>query len=151
MTEDPPEKDLVRIVFTLEADAWHGSATERLWAEPTDGGFYRLRNTPFFVFGVSAEDVVSAERGERGLSFVEAVDRGGHSTYRIRRYPETDDNTFRKYWMPLQELGCSYEGGPVLAVDVPPLTDIHEAFGLLEAGQQAGAWDFEEGHCGHAV
>lgn len=55
------------------------------------------------------------------------------------------------YWLPLENAGCTYERatGRLLAIDVPPLTEIHLAYGLLEAGEQAGVWSFQEGHCGH--
>ena len=39
----------------------------------------------------------------------------------------------------------------LLAIDVPPETDVHAAYALLEKGETDGFWDFEEGHCGHAV
>jgi hypothetical protein len=139
---------LVRVVFELEPNAWHGSATERLWAEPVVVGRYRLRNTPFFVFGVSAEDIVFAKERQGRLLFAGVSLRGGHSSYRIA---VSDQHLFDRSWKHLQALGCSYEEGQVLAVDVPPRADIHEVYELLEAGERAGAWDFEEGHCGHPV
>ncbi|MCU1279528.1 MAG: hypothetical protein JWM53_3074 [bacterium] len=139
---------LVRIVFRLEPNAWHGSVTERLWAQPVGTRRYRLRNSPFFAFGVSAEDVVFADEREGELWFAGVSLHGGHSTYRIKVTGAAHDR-FEQYWRPLQQLGCSYEEGVVLAVDVPPKTDIHAAYAALEAGELAGVWDFEEGHCGH--
>ncbi len=53
-----PRPALRKLFFRLEENAWHGSATESLWAEPVQAGRYRLRNSPFYAFGVSAEDVV---------------------------------------------------------------------------------------------
>jgi hypothetical protein len=47
--------------------------------------------------------------------------------------------------------GCSYEEGVVLSVDVPPSVDIYAVYDLLEAGEIAGVWAFEEGHCGHPL
>jgi len=140
---------LVRVVFPLEQDAWHGSSTERLWAEPVDRRRYRLRNTPFFAFGVSLHDIVFAEERGNQLLFTGISMRSGHSTYRLKLKPAGAD--FQRYWIPLQQLGCSYEQGEVLAVDVPASTDIHQAYEALTAGEAAGAWEFEEGHCGHSV
>ena len=45
----------------------------------------------------------------------------------------------------------SYEEGDALAVDVPPKADIYEVYSLLEAGEQNGVWEFDEGHCGHPL
>lgn len=79
--------------------------------------------------------------------------RGGHSTCRIALQIPTESDAFHKQWNPLEKIGCSYEGmnGRILAIDVPPSADIYNVFALLEAGEVAGAWAFEEGHCGHAL
>ena len=81
---------------------------------------------------------------------------GGHSTYRImmpsKRGAENNP-IFEEYWKPLEEIGCSFEGfdATIIAVDVPPQTDIYKAFNLLQAGEDDGVWSFEEGHCGHQL
>jgi uncharacterized protein DUF4265 len=56
----PKAQGLVKITFALEPEAWHGYRTETVWAEKLGRNRYRLRNTPFYAFGVSAEDVVFA-------------------------------------------------------------------------------------------
>lgn len=145
------ERDLVRIVFELEPDAWHGNATERLWADRVGPDRYRLRNTPFFAFGVSHGDVVLGEERDGQVFFKATTIRSGHSSYRIRLRNEDDRSAFLRYWEPIARMGCTYEGGPVMAIDVPAPTDIHSIYRLLEAGEAAGVWDFEEGHCGHLV
>lgn len=53
----------VKIVFELEADAWHGSSTESLWATPVGYGSFKLLNSPFYVFNVSFQDFVFADTG----------------------------------------------------------------------------------------
>ena len=109
-------------------------------------------NCPFYAFGVSAEDVVLAESEDGQLYFQRVVLRGGHSTYRLwLAKKDVTAPSFVNAWTPLQALGCSWEQGPVLAVDVPPSADIHRVYSLLEAGETAGIWDFEEGHCGHPL
>lgn len=141
--------DLIRIVFELDAHAWHGSATERLWAEAVGGGRYRLRNSPFFASDVSVNDVVFGELRDGEVHYKGVSIRGGHSTYRIIVASSVENRGFLEYWAPLQALGCTYESGRVLAVDVPSTVDIHAVYRLLEAGEKSGVWDFEEGHCGH--
>ena len=116
---------LRKIFFRLEEGAWHGSATESLWAEPVPGGRYRLRNSPFYAFDVSAEDVVFVQE-EEGLLFFTGVSlRGGHSTDRIMKSKGLQPADFERYWEPLRQVGCSYEEGPgrLLAVDVPLRVD----------------------------
>ena len=140
---------LVRVLFSLEP-AWHGSVTERLWAKPIGEGQFRLRNTPFFTFGISAEDDIVADWQDDQLVFTRVTSRGGHSTYRIRVVKEKA-HLFPQYWKPLQDLGCTYEEGLVFAVDVPPGVNIYEVYRALEKGEADGAWGFEEGHCGHPL
>jgi hypothetical protein len=146
------EHGLVHIVFDLDAQAWHGNATERLWAEPVGKERFRLRNSPFFAFGVSNEDIVFGEVRDGQVYFAGVSIRNGHSTYRLK-LPGRDRQApaFERAWAPLGALGCSYEEGPVLAVDVLASADIYAVYELLEAGAAAGAWDFEEGHCGHPL
>ena len=144
--------NLVRMVFPLDPGAWHGNATERVWVEPLGKDRFRLRNSPFYAFGVSNEDVVLGTKTEGQIQFGSVVLYGGHSTYRLRlQNRDLTAQSFVKAWDPLQALGCSYEEGPVLAVDVPPSVDIYAVYDLLQAGEAAGVWDFEEGHCGHPL
>jgi hypothetical protein len=130
---------------------WHGSVTETLSAEPVGPAQYRLDNVPFFAFNVSLRDVVVARQDGDALVFVEVILRGGHSTYRIK--PTGDPSDVEKHWQVLGSLGCTYEAGPrgLRAVDVPPAVNIFEAYAALETGEKARAWEFEEGHCGHAT
>ncbi|HEX8699700.1 MAG TPA: DUF4265 domain-containing protein [Myxococcaceae bacterium] len=142
---------LCKVFFRLEKDAWHGSATESLWAEPAAGGRYRLRNSPFYAFGVSAEDIVFAQEEDGLLFFTEVSLRGGHSTYRIMKVKGLQSGEFERYWEPLRQAGCSYEEGPgrLLAVDVPSEADFQRVYALMEQGEKAEVWHFEEGHRGH--
>jgi hypothetical protein len=142
---------LVKVVFKLDAAEWHRSSTESLWAESVGGDRFRLRNVPFFAFGVSNQDVVFAEEMENTLFFKAVSLRGGHSTYRLRLLVTRSSERFEESWRPLKDLGCSYEEGAVLAVDVPPAADIYAVYSALDAGEGAGVWDFEEGHCGHPL
>lgn len=152
MNEDI-NKGLVKVLFLLEPESWHGYATETLWAEHLGESQFRLRNTPFHAYGVSAEDVVLARPARDGLTFDRVVSRGGHSTYRIIIKEDTPSLQVEQYWNPLQSMGCTYEGGKhgLRAIDVPPSADINRIYELLQRGEDDDIWGFEEGHCGHAV
>lgn len=145
-------RGLVKVMFVLEPGAWHGSATETLWAEPLGAGRYRLKNSPFYAFDVSFQDIVLAQERGGSLVFIETIERGGHSTYRLIVKAERMID-LERYWSPMQAMGCTYEEGlgGLLAVDVPADTDIFKVYAMMEAGERAGVWSFEEGHCGHAV
>lgn len=145
--------DLVKIALPLDSSEWHGSGAETVWAERLSGEHFRLDNSPFYFFGLSYRDVVAATEDENGqLRFRSVYEHGGHSTYRLMRRAGTEES-FAVLWHPLETLGCTYEGGPgrLVSVDVPPEADIHVVYALLEAGEKDGAWDLEEGHCGHHV
>jgi len=142
---------MVKIHFKVDPPLG-GIVGETMWAEKVADGRYRLRNIPVNVFGVSQHDIVFADHLRGLLRFVGVSLHAGHSTYRILKARDLDPAVFRRHWEPLQRLGCSYEGGlgGLLAVDVPPGAGARAAYELLVAGEQAGLWEFEEGHCGHA-
>ena len=147
---NPSERALVKVLFNLDPGAWHGSATETLWAAPVGGDEYRLENVPFYAFNVSFGDTVRAKTQDGLPTFTEVVHRHGHSTYRIL-VRESRREDFEELWPKLQKHGCTYEQGPkpLFAVDVPPDADIAAVYRELEEGERAGVWSFEEGHCGH--
>jgi len=124
---------------------------EWLRAIPADGGTYRLLNVPVYVRGISYGDIVRAQPTENGLMFDGVESHSGHSTYRLILADERDSPEFRRSWGALEALGCTYEvgDGKLLAIDVPPETDIYACYRQLELGNQSGVWDFEEGHVGH--
>jgi Domain of unknown function (DUF4265) len=107
-----------------------------------------------FCKGVSHLDVVSATPKESNLvfDFKEVVQRGEHSTYMII-VPELGTRE-RAYWTLLETIGCSYESAEIdlgigrrllLSVDLPPSTDISEAYEILERGESDRVWMFQEG------
>jgi Domain of unknown function (DUF4265) len=147
--------DLVKIAFDLGDDTLRPGEVETMWAEPLGEDRYRLRNSPFYARGFSFLDVVIAERQTDGFPVVRRpLVRSGHSTYQLVVPGGIDASAdFRSYAARLLELRRTFERATaqLAAVDVPPEANIHEVYGLLEAGEQAGVWDFQEGYCGHAV
>lgn len=83
--------------------------TESLWAEPIGGDRYRLRNVLFLAFGFSEQDVITAKEGDGALRVTGVAIRGGHSTYRLVLPEDTNEEKFSQDWIPLKNLGCSYE------------------------------------------
>jgi hypothetical protein len=153
----PPSagKQLVKVSFPLKPGEWEGLEAENMWAEPVGIGKYRVENTPFYAYGVSAGDIVNAESRGGVLTFAGIAERGGHSTYRLLLSDQVDvrDSRFVALWSQLQSMGCTYEGASSkwLAVEVPPHADIYKAYSLFEEGEEQGTWTFDEGHCGHPV
>jgi hypothetical protein len=145
-----PAEPSVKIAFTLDSGDWHGHSQERLWATPTESGAYILDNSPFYADGVSYLDKVSANWDGYQLVFSEIIERGGHSTYRIRLPPDKTHGYFLELWAPFEKLGCTYEGtgGPqgLYAVDIPRASLVHAVYDLLQALEDAEVIEFDEGH-----
>ena len=161
MLEDPAA-NRIKILFNLDPSDWHGSSTETLWAERVatlSDGAYKLLNTPFFMKGVSFMDTVRAKPAQDDgfPEFIEVISLGGHSTYRLLVPPDRAKD-FNAWWAKLEREGCSFESssikvslGPrmLYAVDIPVHGDVREVYAILEEGESAGIWVFEEGHVGH--
>jgi hypothetical protein len=148
--------ELTKIHFALSAeDMDMGVEAENLWAASLGDGRYRIDNIPFYVYGISLNDVVRAEETDGRLLFRSVVSHGGHSTYRIlvKDSAGFDDTGFTSLWRVLEELGCAREIAKRrwIAIDVPPATDVFSVYKILDAGEEQGIWTFEEGHCGHSI
>jgi len=153
-SKDRIGSQLVKINFPLPAeDQAQGVEAENLWAEPLGSNRFRIDNVPFYVYGISSEDVVVANELEGRLRFQEVASRGGHSTYRVlvKDPAGYESEGFRKLWARLRELGCSYEVAKRrwITIDVPPDTDVFVVYRILEEGAANEVWTFEEAHCGN--
>ncbi len=143
-----------KVFINLPPDEWHGFLTESLNATRVGEGKYRLENTPFFARGVSYKDIVSVSENEGRLVLDKVLISSGHSTYRILlKSDPKGSRRWMDYWKPIEKLGCTYEENrelalTMLAIDIPGNVCVHEAYKLLEEGETAGVWEFEEGHCG---
>jgi hypothetical protein len=127
---------------------------ETVWAADLGDGKFRLDNLPFFAMGLAFGDIVSVEPSTTGFPTVkDVVERSGHSLYRIYLLSGRTQTDFERAWAPIGRLGCSYERATdqLVAVDVPPATDIYEAYRLLDASADAGIWDLQEAFVGHPL
>ncbi|MDR4460535.1 MAG: DUF4265 domain-containing protein [Nitrospirales bacterium] len=146
--------ELCKLRLNLEPDSWHGYGSETLWVQRIGEGRFRIRNSPFFAFGISAEDIVFGEKGSDGILSEKGISlRGGHSTYRVILREGISEANVQKCWEPLELLGCTYEEGPLKlrSIDVPQNLDVYKVYELLEKGEKNNIWYFEEGHCGHPL
>lgn len=148
-------RHLVKVMFELNPQDWHGHASELLWAAPVSAEQFRIENSPFFATGVGHHDVVKAEPIESSMvhRFEEVITRSGHSTYML--LVEEKSAKFGIYWSDLEAKGCSYESMHIklsigerllLSVDVPPSANLLEVHGILKQGEAEGAWMFQEGY-----
>jgi hypothetical protein len=142
--------NLVKVDIDLKDEV---CGVESLWAEPAGDGLYRLRNVPFLAYGYSEQDVVQATDVDGHLIVNGVAGRSGHSTYRLFFPEATGNEKFRPLWEPFAKLGCTFEraNSRLIGVNVPPDTDVYAVYAVLEKGEQAKHWTFEEGHCGHRL
>lgn len=142
----------VKIQFTVDPREDRGVKTETVWAEPVGQGRFRILNNPFFIFGVSAEDIVAAEEADGILKFQQVVARGGHSSYRIFLQGDRTIHgpDFRAYWEPISAQGATFENANdhFVSIDIPPEKNVAVIYRLLERGEEDGIWAFEEVHYG---
>jgi hypothetical protein len=142
----------VKVQFFLDPHEHKGIETESLWAEEIAPGKFRILNSPFFVAGISADDIVSAEKSNRVFEFKNVISRGGHSTYRLFLQNERTISSpdFQSRWKAISELGATFENadGHFISIDIPPERNIAEIYKLLENGEEEGIWVFEEAHYG---
>jgi len=147
----------VKVIFELpqDDDGWPPAGSEGLWAVPVTPDVVRLDNTPFFVRGVAAGDLIRVRRGDDGqLHTGERLGWSGHCTIRIIVFRDGPLGGSRQrvldMFAPLGVTGEGIERFAMVALDLPPDADIAAAKRLLREGQRGGWWEYEEGCIGDA-
>lgn len=124
---------------------------ENLHSKRSSDGLYVLDNSPFYAYDVSFCDEVRAKPINGRLVFQTVAKRGGHSTYRVRLPTGKSHEDFLSKFSELERLGCTYEGTGnnerrLYAIDLPPSSNVADVYQILEDGEKAGNWEFEEAH-----
>jgi hypothetical protein len=118
---------------------------------PLEGDLYRLDNTPWFVRGVAADDVIEAHPDSDGvLWFVQVRERGGRIVVRVIPRGDGPLAGDRQAILDVFEpLGVAGEGmsSPVnmVALDIGPDASLSSVKSLLATGESDGRWYYEEG------
>jgi len=121
----PNAKVLFRVI-----DEEGGTDVETLWATHLGADDYKLDNSPFYAYGVSWEDVVSAPfNPEEGFpTFDRVLSKSGNRTVRvIFETPIETGNESDRVLQGLVALGCSYEGAnrKYVSVNVPSHVELN--------------------------
>lgn len=111
---------------------------ENLWAANMGNGFYRIESVPFFVYGISVGDVVSATPDSDGRLTFEAVKHSSNNrTLRARAegFVVTDQKC-KDLTKELNSLGCTTETlkPRVIAISVPPEVNLQAVTKVLTSG-----------------
>ena len=139
------EKNLVKVFFEWKDDDTLRS--ESLWAEGLDVDHFRLDNVPFFVYGVSYNDIVTTIIKEDNFFFKDVSERGGHSTLRVF-FLSQDSNHQQELIENINTLGGTIERASAshIAIDIPKNVKIEPIIDLLIMGEKEGLWEYEEGY-----
>lgn len=140
-----------KVWVDLPADTWHGHAREGLWCSKTGPNTFKIRNNPFYAFGLSYNDEVEATSSADpyGYVFSSIARKGGHSTYRCMVFSPAEKENLTTHIEALNAHGSYYESAEyetmtLFAFDVPPEADVAAIYRILEQGLADGTWDFEE-------
>jgi len=156
----PSSTGLVKVFFELEHDD-HGyppADVESVWATSLGGDLYRIENCSFFALGVSYHDVVRADRRRDGILWFDKIqEASGHSNLHVIVFEQSPDpRPFDERMRALQDnvvrLGCRFEGSHLaglFSIDVPPGVSLASVILLLEQGEQAGLWGYQEASIAH--
>ena len=147
----------VKVVFDLarDDDGWPPAASEGLWAITVGPDVVRLDNTPFFVRGVAAGDLIQVRR-EAGsqLRAAARLQWSGHCTIRIIVFRDGPLGGSRQQVLDMFSLlGATGEGieqYAMVALDIPPRAQLTAIKRLLLQGERDGWWEYEEGCIGPA-
>lgn len=149
MTKDNRATAAHTVKVLFQPNDGHYTSPESLWAEKLGEDLYRVKNSPWYIYGIGFEDVVRARPGASGMiEFGEVVERSGSSTFRILLREGVDEARFQRFWQPLQAIGCTYEHakGRLYAIDAPPGVDLDAVAALLARGEEDAVWDWETGY-----
>jgi hypothetical protein len=142
----------IKVIFELpqDDDGWPPAGSEGLWAVPVTPDVVRLDNTPFFVRGVAAGDLIRVRRNDDGqLQADERLQWSGHCTIRIIVFRDGplsgSPQRILDMFTPLGVTGEGIEQFSLVALDIPPDADIAAVKRLLREGERDGSWEYEEG------
>jgi hypothetical protein len=163
---------MVKIFFEPPGgdEDWH-TKVESMWATPIDestvpgGSVFRLENTPWYVFGVSWQDLICAELRHETIGddtptrpklevdilyFSRVWKHSGHSTYLVflKEGITTESPKWLERWEALKNTGCSWEGmnAKLIAIDVPSTANLDEVENVLREAEASDVFAYQTQH-----
>ncbi|MBB2940472.1 hypothetical protein FB565_000176 [Actinoplanes lutulentus] len=145
---------LVKVFFHIRVeDGWPPVGTESMWARPVSTDIVELDNTPFFARGVSCGDHIRVVREDDGtLTAVEVVEWSQRCTVRVVPFSDGplqgDRQRVLDEFATVGVTGEGIEQFSIVALNIPPTTDLSAVKRLLRDGVERGWWDYEESNIG---
>ena len=140
-----------RILFRLQKDedGYPPHEWESLWGIKLTDGQFQIDNIPFFVKGISLEDIVVAQYKdtEKEWHFQHIAQRSQNSAMRIIVFDSTEVAVVRNG---LESLGCTTESMKrLLAINIPASVSIEDIDNFLQPGKVQGRLECEDASIRH--
>ena len=140
-----------RILFRLQKDEddYPPHEWESLWAIKLTSGQFQIDNIPFFVRGISLEDIIVAEYKdeEKEWHFQHIAQRSQNSVMRIIVFDPTEVLAVREE---LESLGCTTESMKrLLDINIPASVSIGDIDNFLQPGKVQGRLECEDASIRH--
>ena len=138
-----PEAPTAKVLFRVPCE--DGSAdVETLWAHDLGRDQYRLANSPFYVYGVSWQDIVHApfDPQEGFPTFQSVLEKSGNRTIRIVfENASVESGESKSVLDGVLALGCDYEGATktYLTINIPPNVDLNAVVDFLV--RESATWE----------
>jgi len=124
-----------------------GTKGESLWAEDLGRDLFRIRNVPFFAYGLNFADVVRAIPDAPNLKpeIREVVERSGHKTLRVFFDESYPDDSRPGLLKELNRYEAYFERATArhFAIDVEPSGSYEKVYDRLMEWEKAGFLVFE--------
>jgi len=120
---------------------------ESFWAEDLGDELYRIRNVPFYAYGLNFYDVVRAASDDPEIvpEICEVVEPSGHQTLRILFSKEVSRETQVNLLSQLEEYKAYYEraDGIHIAVDIEAEGSFTDTYDKIQEWEDDGLLSFE--------
>ena len=118
-----------------------------MWAEDLGSNLYRIRNVPFFAYGLNFYDVVRATADSPDLKpeIREVVEPSGHKTLRILFPKSVEREEQGRLLDSLEKHKAYYERATAthVALDIEPEGSYNDVYDQLQQWEDAGLLSFE--------
>ena len=120
---------------------------ESFWAEDLGSDLYRIRNVPFYAYGINFYDIVHAKSESEELkpSILNVHDYGGHKTLRVIFVDKSSKEERIAKLKELHEFKAYHENanGTLFAIDVEPEGDYGRVCDILYEWENEGILSYE--------
>lgn len=120
---------------------------ESMWAKPLGNNLFKIKNIPFYVYGLNFHDIVRATADPEELKprIRELVEPSGHKTFRVFFNKDIKRGQQEKVLDLMKELTISYEraNDTFFSLDMEPTGNYQGVFDRLEEFEKQNILDFE--------